>query len=530
MQKVSNSTSILCVDDEPGILQAYVDCLSGAGYGGQEKELDNLLQRRRQRKETTADNKENRPRSKKRPAYNLFTASSGEAAVEVVREELKAGRQIAAGFFDMAMPGGIDGTETIKQILELDPQMLCAVVTAYTDRSPEQLSVLFNRQDDWLYFNKPFSAGELQQTAYHLVTAWNQRRREEMLVSQLRTMRNGLIGILDSVNDINRVPPMMLDNVLVGVLDHFLKLVNADDGFIHLPDGVNRLCIGRGEYEVCDEVWKKTTKKRQWQLAERVMKKKESIIKKNMVGTPLMIDQEVYGVIFVEAQDEIFHDTTLFDMYAIQAINMIQHSRLYEELDQYNDELTRKNQELVELLSKLAQTENMRKQFEKLSMIDGLTGILNRRALDMRIGDELERARRHHLKIACLMMDIDFFKKINDTFGHAAGDYVLKEICKIFRLCKRRYDVLGRYGGEEFCIFLKDVDHIVSEKICGRILESVGNHKFRFKEHTIPVTLSIGCTHVKPKKNNHTTDSILQLADKALYKAKRKGRNQVCFI
>ena len=89
----------------------------------------------------------------------------------------------------MSMPGGIDGSETIKRILQLDNQMLCAVVTAYTDRSPDQLATLFKKQDDWLYFNKPFTIGELQQTAYHLVTAWNQRREMEALISNMKFKR-----------------------------------------------------------------------------------------------------------------------------------------------------------------------------------------------------------------------------------------------------------------------------------------------------------------------------------------------------
>lgn len=111
--------------------------------------------------------------------FRVLTASSGEEAVDIVRHELNHGRQIAVGFFDMLMPGGIDGQETVARIRKLDKQILCAVVTAYTDCSTLHIGKIFNRQEDWLYFNKPFTIGELSQSALHLVSAWNRRRYEE---------------------------------------------------------------------------------------------------------------------------------------------------------------------------------------------------------------------------------------------------------------------------------------------------------------------------------------------------------------
>ncbi len=177
------NTSILVVDDEKGILQSYRNALSPRTLP--EQEIDNLVIRRNRR---SPGRKTKANKTRQVLTYNLFTASSGEEAVEIVRREKEQSRQIPVGFFDMIMPGGIDGVETIRRILEIDNQMLCAVVTAYTDHSPNRLGTLFARQDDWLYFNKPFSQGTLEQTAYHLVTAWNQRRREESLIRNLERL------------------------------------------------------------------------------------------------------------------------------------------------------------------------------------------------------------------------------------------------------------------------------------------------------------------------------------------------------
>ena len=238
------NTSILVVDDEEGILEAYRNALSALSRS--DEELDDMVSRRR-RRSPKQQVQSGSPRQGL--CYQIFTASSGEEAVDIVRQELQAGRQVPVGFFDMAMPGGIDGPETIRRILQLDNQMLCAVVTAYTDRSPSQLGTLFSRQDDWLYFNKPFSTGELEQTAYHLVTAWNQRRREESLISNLEMMSNGLLYILQTAQDINRVPPLVLDSLLQGILSHFLRLAGADDGFVFLPHGEKPVHFGQGKFD-----------------------------------------------------------------------------------------------------------------------------------------------------------------------------------------------------------------------------------------------------------------------------------------
>ncbi len=518
------NTSILVVDDEEGILEAYRNALTALSRANEE--LDDMVSRRRRR-------------SPKQPAqtaaprqglsYQIFTASSGEEAVDIVRQELDAGRQIPVGFFDMAMPGGIDGPETIKQILKMDSQMLCAVVTAYTDRSPSQLGALFSRQDDWLYFNKPFSTGELEQTAYHLVTAWNQRRREESLISNLEMMSNGLLYILQTAQDVNRVPPMVLDNLLQGILSHFLRLAGAKDGFVFLPHGDKPVHFGQGTFDGIDTLSAGELRKR-WGLAHEVMYKKSyAVVDGNTAVAPLRIGPEVLGVLFVQSDDPIKQDPKLFEIYASQAVNMIQQSRLYAEVNVRNAELSEKNQELVDLLGKLTQSENLKEQFEKLSYMDTLTAMPNRRYIETTFGEEVERGRRHGDFLACLLIDIDHFKQINDQYGHLAGDYVLQEIGKIFKSLKRPSDVIGRYGGEEFIMLYKGIQPKDIKMLCERLRKSIEQHKFQFEGKDIDVTASVGCAALTLAAGD-TVQSIVQKADTALYQAKEEGRNRTVVL
>ena len=518
------NTSILVVDDEEGILEAYRNALTALSRT--DEELDDMVSRRRRRspkQQTQAGS----PRQGL--SYQIFTASSGEEAVEIVRQEQEAGRQVPVGFFDMAMPGGIDGPETIRRILQLDNQMLCAVVTAYTDRSPSQLGTLFSRQDDWLYFNKPFSTGELEQTAYHLVTAWNQRRREESLISNLEMMSNGLLYILQTAQDINRVPPLVLDSLLQGILSHFLRLAGAEDGFVFLPHGESPVNFGQGKFDGVDSLSTLELRKR-WGLAHEIMYKKNyAVVDGNTAVAPLRIGPETLGVLFVQSEEPIKQDPKLFEIYASQAVNMIQQSRLYAEVNVRNSELSEKNQELVDLLGKLTQSESLKDQFEKLSYMDSLTAMPNRRYIETTFEQEVERARLHGDFLACLLIDIDHFKNINDTYGHLAGDYVLQEMGRIFRSLKRPSDVIGRYGGEEFIIIYKGVEPKDIKMLCERLRKSIEEHTFQFEGQDISVTASVGCAALTLAADD-TMQSIVQKADTALYKAKEEGRNRTVVV
>lgn len=176
---------ILCVDDEEDILNFYHDILSPPT----DPTLSEVLARRQRRRNPQLEASHSVAPLHQSFPYEVTTATNGERAARLVREAVAAGRPFAAGFFDMKMPGGMDGLETIRAIRAVDPNMMCAVVTAYCDYSISTVQQAFEDQSSWIYFNKPFSEKELQQGAVHLVNAWNQRQRRESLKTYSARLR-----------------------------------------------------------------------------------------------------------------------------------------------------------------------------------------------------------------------------------------------------------------------------------------------------------------------------------------------------
>ncbi|MGJ0514579.1 MAG: diguanylate cyclase [Methylomicrobium sp.] len=168
----------------------------------------------------------------------------------------------------------------------------------------------------------------------------------------------------------------------------------------------------------------------------------------------------------------------------------------------------------------------------RTSYVDTLTGVNNRRYLEQRIGEELARCQRSSDPLTCLFLDIDYFKSVNDKYGHLAGDSVLSTVAKTIKGQLRNNDVLARYGGEEFVALLTNINQSTGFEIAERIRKNVQSLKITFSEITIPVTLSIGLSTYRSDRQNPLTATeaasrLINTADSALYQAKNKGRNRI---
>lgn len=163
---------------------------------------------------------------------------------------------------------------------------------------------------------------------------------------------------------------------------------------------------------------------------------------------------------------------------------------------------------------------------------DMLTGWNNRRYLTVRLGEELARARRDGTRLVCLMLDIDHFKRVNDTWGHAAGDAVLRELAQRVESEVRASDVAARYGGEEFVILLPDTDVDAAARLAERVRTAIAGSPIRLPNgETVTITASIGIAEARPGQQDKDLktlgDSLIARADVALYAAKSAGRDQV---
>lgn len=158
---------------------------------------------------------------------------------------------------------------------------------------------------------------------------------------------------------------------------------------------------------------------------------------------------------------------------------------------------------------------------------DGMTGALNKKAIVEVIAEEFGRTKARSGNMTLLMLDLDHFKQINDTYGHPAGDYVLKETCSLIKdKLIRQKDVLGRYGGEEFALVLRDTPLQIAVEVAERIRTTIEKHDYHFDSKRIPLTISVGVATLD--STSKKPEDLIGLSDKALYDAKNQGRNRVC--
>jgi len=171
--------------------------------------------------------------------------------------------------------------------------------------------------------------------------------------------------------------------------------------------------------------------------------------------------------------------------------------------------------------------EYVKKQLSVEATIDILSGLVNRRYFHALSEKYYERAKRYHQELSVLMIDIDNFKKINDTYGHHVGDDVIRSVGKILKQNNRKSDVVARYGGEEFIILLAETNVDKAEKLAEDLRIKIEKHTIESDNHHLQVAVSIGVTSFNDM-NDKDLNEMIQRADKALYSAKHHGKNNVC--
>lgn len=219
------------------------------------------------------------------------------------------------------------------------------------------------------------------------------------------------------------------------------------------------------------------------------------------------------GTPFTEEERRLLHE--IFDVIREAEENDAKYRELEQRmlmLQRENLDLTVRNRALSEVTTR-----------------DALTGLYNRWYVMEKIESEINRAVRHGSPVSLLMIDIDHFKQVNDSYGHAAGDIVLQTVGKTLKDSCRVYDVPGRYGGEEFCVVLPETHvgntPVVAERIRTRLAETAT----RAGDHEIVVTASIGAAGLDaaPEEGILSPAALVDRADRALYTAKHRGRNRV---
>lgn len=227
---------------------------------------------------------------------------------------------------------------------------------------------------------------------------------------------------------------------------------------------------------------------------------------RSVIALPFMLDRERSGVFFLRRmlnEPPLTNDDVEFADAVIKAAVMaIQRAQVIE----------------------TTKSENAR--LEVLAHTDPLTQVVNRRALTMQLTSELDRARRYQSVLSLLMLDLDHFKTVNDTYGHLIGDDVLREVAGLLQTAIRSVDVVARYGGEEFVIVLPETPLAGAVTFAERIRAQIEHHPFCETQGPLSITASVGVA-VYPADGVESVEDLFARADDALYRAKAEGRNAV---
>lgn len=248
----------------------------------------------------------------------------------------------------------------------------------------------------------------------------------------------------------------------------------------------------------------------------------------SLISVPVHVDGRVLGVVNVShSEPNYFSDNheRLLQVFANFLGRIIANWRYTHEME---EEIQRRTQELQ---SALTEAEELKRRYQQLSIIDELTGIHNRRFFFPEAHATLATALRHEREFSIMMVDLDRFKQINDTFGHAMGDKVLQVTAALLKGQTREGDVIARFGGEEFVLALPDTDLEGAQQLGDRILHSLRSLNFNTDRGTLQVTTSIGISCLTGEESPDQTDlleSLLRQADQALYFSKANGRDQSC--
>ncbi|MDD5195718.1 MAG: GGDEF domain-containing protein [Candidatus Omnitrophica bacterium] len=230
--------------------------------------------------------------------------------------------------------------------------------------------------------------------------------------------------------------------------------------------------------------------------------------------------------------DEVKHlpDVTDIQFLSLRGQNYFEFKFGQEPQDVFS--IQTKSEKIVEqlphfakLLNLCIERINLYEKLQEVSIHDSLTGVYNRRYFTLHYLEEFERAKKFNLNMGFIMIDVDYFKNINDTYGHLVGDAVLREIARLMQENIREIDFLARFGGEEFVLILPETDKAGTIMVGERLCSVVSREKMRVFDETLLTTISVGVASYP--QNTIYSDVLIEMVDKALYKAKLAGRNRV---
>ena len=421
-----------------------------------------------------------------RATFDLDSAYQGEEGLAMVASARAEGNPYAMAFIDMRMPPGWDGVETVERLWEVDPALQVALCTAFSDYSLEEMEDRLELGDRLLILKKPFDAIEIRQLASALTMKWQMTKEAALKMSALEQAVEERTKELSDANIIVQNSPTILYRLraepsfpLMYISHNITKFGHVAAQLVASPNWARDL-INPDDQEKVDAAM------------ARVLEK----------------DAEGASIEF----------------------RMRTGDGAYRWVENRYVPVRNKSGLLVEVEGIILDITERKVAEEKISLLartDGLTGLANRATLLERLSQTYAATQRGASAFAVLYLDIDHFKAVNDTLGHAVGDLLLQEVSARIKSCTRAIDVIARLGGDEFAVLLNDAaDAQTALARCQTLCDAIAEpYTLEVNGSRLAVTIgaSIGVTLFIP---GDAYDRIVAAADSAMYDAKRSGKNR----
>lgn len=421
--------------------------------------------------------------------HTVLTATSGAQAIELCQNHT-----VHLMLLDYFMPG-MSGEEVVRAVRAFNQEMQIVLQTGYASERPARQ--MLAELDIQGYHDKSEGPEKLLVWVDAALKAYRQ-------VRALRASRDGLRYILEAAPELHRLQP--LEDLLYGILLQVEGLLGLSGTLIALQQsgllalGDNppfEVRVGTGRF--VGKNWYQLGSDEQKLVLEAA--RSGQIQWQTLLALPLRAGERVVGVVLVDRAPDSSADREVLELFSSQAAVAIENVRLYE-----------------------------------LATIDDLTQLATRRHWLVRLDDTLRLGLRHSLTLSVILLDIDHFKTINDTYGHLAGDQVLAALGHTIGHLVRRSDLAGRYGGEEFAILLPHTPLEGALALAHKLWQAIRDLEVPWEAQTLRVTASLGVASLQVESINRrgaravletARFALLQAADDALYEAKNRGRNQV---
>lgn len=476
----SRPLRILAVDDEESILSAYQKILTPERKSDAVSDLEAL----RDNLFGSESSNENFVPAVDETQIELECANQAEQAVRLVADAAESGNPYALVLLDMRMPPGRDGAWAANEIRQIDPNIDIVVVTAFSDVDPRDLSAQVPPSDKIYYIQKPFHPHEIVQFATALGTRW---QANKMLGSQKE--QNERLG----------------------------RLVNSSSNEIYVFDVATKACVLVNQ-TACNNLGYEVNELEHMSLAD--------------------IDKDFEEAKFAESLTELSKHENEIKTYRSTYVRKNGSSYPVEVNLHIDEEVS--GQVLVAIVKDISEQEEAEKRVHNLAYYDSVTGLANRQNFSENLKRTVSFAKRNKTRFATLFLDLDKFKRINDSLGHSFGDILLRRVGERLMQTVRAYDVVSRHaggasetsvarlGGDEFTVLIPSIsDAVEAESVADRIVHAV-SQPYDINGHEIVITPSIGISMFPT--DGDSVDELLKNADTAMYHAKQSKESRYEFF